>query len=100
MRHDIAASILSREAGIAVRSGCFCAQPYIQKLLKVTPEQIEAFMKDSCIPRPGAVRISFGLYNTFSEIDILDAVIRFIIDNKKAYIEKYTILSNINNIAN
>lgn len=69
IHHHLVADILSNEAGIAVRSGCFCAQPYVWKLLKLTPEEIENYTKIH--PRPGMVRISFGLYNDFTEIDIL-----------------------------
>lgn len=87
--HSAVASILSCEAGIAVRSGCFCAQPYIQKLLNVSQVQIKDYMKHPDAPRPGMVRLSFGLYNTFSEIDTLIDMIRKIIKYKSLYIRKY-----------
>lgn len=35
--HERVATILSNQAGIAVRTGCFCTQPYIQKILAITP---------------------------------------------------------------
>jgi selenocysteine lyase/cysteine desulfurase len=54
-----------------VRSGCFCAQQYIQQLLKLTKEQISYYKANESALRPGMVRISFGLYNTFEEIDRL-----------------------------
>src|SRR3712207_7303780 len=68
--HSTVAKILSYESGISVRNGCFCAQPYIQKLLELTPEQIAEGIKPGN-PRPGMVRISLGLYNTTKEIDVL-----------------------------
>ena len=34
--HELAASILNREAAIAVRNGCFCAHPYLHRLLGLT----------------------------------------------------------------
>lgn len=69
--HERVASMLSHEAGIAVRSGCFCAQPYIQRLLSISPKQMEFYRKNGNSSRPGVVRLSFGLYNNFSEINIL-----------------------------
>lgn len=89
IHHSLVAEILSGEAGIAIRNGCFCAQPYIQKLLKIDPRDIEKFVKNPDMPRPGMVRISFGLYNDFREIDILADMVRTISENKEYYIKKY-----------
>lgn len=71
--HAVAAAILSYEGAIAVRNGCFCAHPYIQRLLKLSDRQSQIYRDE--INRkvryhvPGMIRISFGLYNTKSEID-------------------------------
>jgi selenocysteine lyase/cysteine desulfurase len=89
IHHSLVAEILSGEAGIAIRNGCFCAQPYIQKLLKIEPKEIDKFVKNPDAPRPGMVRISFGLYNDFSEIDILVNTLRVISENKEYYVKKY-----------
>lgn len=69
--HERVASILSNEAGIAVRTGCFCTQPYIQRLLSISPQQMEYYKRNENASRPGIVRLSFGLYNDFSEINTL-----------------------------
>lgn len=87
--HDSIAQILSYEAGIAVRNGCFCAQPYIQELLNISKEEVEQRIKYPNIPHPGMVRISFGIYNDFSEIDILINTLSKIVRNKDYYIKKY-----------
>lgn len=71
IHHEDLAYKLSYSAGISVRNGCFCAQPYVQKLLKISQEKMSRYIKNPNLPRPGMVRISFGLYNDFSEIDIL-----------------------------
>ena len=59
----LAAAILSQERGLACRNGRFCAHPYMTRVLAsqggATPEPNHT---------PGAVRASFGLYNT--EIDV------------------------------
>lgn len=87
--HEMLANILSHEAGIAVRNGCFCAQPYLHRLLKIPKEEIERLIADSTLPHPGVVRISFGLYNNYQEIDIMLRMLYKISKNKKAYIHKY-----------
>lgn len=69
------ASILSFEAGIGVRSGCFCAHPYILHLLDVTEEEYRTYhdrvLQHNRAGLPGLVRMSFGCYNNFADIDRL-----------------------------
>ncbi|KEI01138.1 aminotransferase class V-fold PLP-dependent enzyme [Clostridium botulinum] len=91
--HETVAKILSYESGISVRDGCFCAQPYVQKLLKLTPEQIDERVKTGS-HKPGMVRISLGLYNTTKEIDVLISTLKKIVSSKDAYIKKYSSLPN------
>lgn len=86
--HETLSKILSNEFGIGVRSGCFCAQPYIQKLLNVPFEESVKIAKEGG-RRPGMVRISFGMYNTYQEVDYFIYALRKIINNKKWYLERY-----------
>lgn len=73
MSHVLVAAILSTEAGIAVRNGTFCAQPYVRRLLGLSEAQIEQTHQQvtagSLANLPGLVRVSFGVYNTYAEID-------------------------------
>lgn len=69
MHHEDVAERLSLEGGIAVRSGCFCAQPYVQRLLQIPKREMERYIANPALPHPGMVRASFGLYNTREEID-------------------------------
>ena len=85
MAHEKVATILSNQAGIAVRTGCFCAQPYIQKLLAISPKQMEFYKRNAGVPHPGMVRISFGLYNDFAEIDVLTQWLERIIKHPTTY---------------
>ena len=87
--HNVIANILSDEGGIAVRSGCFCAQPYVQKILNINEEEIKKYMKDDNYPKRGMVRISFGLYNNYSEVDKLLNLLYKICFNRELYIKKY-----------
>ena len=89
--HELTALALAYEGAISVRSGCFCAQPYVQKLLNISEEEIEAYMKNEDKKRPGLVRISFGLYNTFQEVDKLIRLLKVISRNKNYFINKYGI---------
>ncbi|MGI6705021.1 MAG: aminotransferase class V-fold PLP-dependent enzyme [Clostridia bacterium] len=89
IHHETTANILSFEEGIAVRSGCFCAQPYVQRLLKLSGDDIQKHIRAPSRYRPGVVRISFGLYNTYDEIDRLAASLRKIMAYKHAYLQKY-----------
>lgn len=88
--HNITAEILSKEFGIAVRNGCFCAQPYIQKLLRVSAEDIAKYSLNPSALRPGMVRLSFGMYNDIFEIDFLISALNKIVKNKYYYLNKYS----------
>lgn len=84
MDHAKVAAILGYEAGIGVRSGCFCAQPYIFTLLGVGAQEIASLHEDVAgldfRRMPGMVRLSFGCYNTEQEIDtaadVLERIVR------------------------
>lgn len=72
--HFLVAAILGHEFGIGVRSGCFCAHPYILRLLGLCETEARA-VRERMISgdrsnMPGLIRASFGLYNTLEEIDI------------------------------
>ncbi|HEX6383978.1 MAG TPA: aminotransferase class V-fold PLP-dependent enzyme [Anaerolineae bacterium] len=71
--HFLVAAILGHEFGIGVRNGCFCAHPYILRLLQLSPAEVarlEARMRaGNRRQNPGLVRASFGLYNTLAEVD-------------------------------
>lgn len=89
MHHSIIAKALAFEFGIAVRSGCFCAHPYLQKLLKLPSEMVAQMAHTKKDLQPGMVRISFGLYNTIDEVNALLYALTTIIKNKDYYIKKY-----------
>jgi len=77
--HFLAAAILGYEFGIGVRSGCFCAHPYILHLLGLSNEEAaevrHRIMAGNRSEMPGLIRVSFGLYNTIEDVDtLLDAL--------------------------
>ncbi len=56
-----------------MRNGCFCAHPYIKCLLNITDDESnqleQKILRHDRSDLPGAVRMSFGIYNDESEID-------------------------------
>ncbi len=75
VNHFLAAAVLGYEYGIGVRSGCFCAHPYILHLLGLSNAEANEvrrrMMDGDKSEMPGLIRLSFGLYNTRQEVDIL-----------------------------
>jgi selenocysteine lyase/cysteine desulfurase len=82
LSHFLVAAVLGYEFAIGVRSGCFCAHPYILHLLDLSPEDASRvrarMLANDKSDMPGMVRISFGLYNSFEEIDALEQALRAI----------------------
>ena len=79
MSHALVAARLSAEHAIGVRHGCFCAHPYLLRLLDLGPDEVAEY--HAAVKRgdrrrmPGAVRASAGLSTTVADIDrFLDAV--------------------------
>ncbi len=79
MPHALVAARLSAEYAIGVRHGCFCAHPYLMRLLDLSETEIEAYR--DAVRRgdrrdiPGAVRASAGLYTTDADVDRLVAAV-------------------------
>jgi selenocysteine lyase/cysteine desulfurase len=75
LHHARLAAILAYEGAIGVRNGCFCAHPYILRLLRVDGDKYQSFhdrvLGGNRTDMPGLVRVSFGCYNTVEEIDAL-----------------------------
>ena len=80
--HEVAATILNREAAIAVRNGCFCAHTYLHRLLHLedTAELRRRLVAGEDVDLPGAVRPSFGIFNTEEEVDEMVRMIEVIRD--------------------
>ena len=96
MDHGLVSAILNDYFNIAVRNECFCAHPYVEKMLHATHQnQIsELDCQDNNLlwtvePWMGMVRASFGLYTTKNDIDKLIKALANIIKNKKSYINNY-----------
>ena len=93
LHHGLVAAALSHEWGIAVRHGCFCANPYVFHLLHMSKDDVNAVEGDVTAGRkhalPGAVRASLAPYNTEAEVDrFLDAVTQIARGRMKATYEQ------------
>jgi cysteine desulfurase / selenocysteine lyase len=73
VHHGLVAAALSHEWGIAVRNGCFCANPYVFHLLHMNKQAVDAVEGEVTAGHrkalPGAVRASLAPYNTPGELD-------------------------------
>ena len=79
LHHGLVAAALSHEWAIAVRHGCFCANPYVFHLLHMNRDDVAEVEGEVTAGRrkalPGAVRASLAPYNTEAEVDrFLEAV--------------------------
>ena len=96
MDHGLVAAILNDYYNIAVRNECFCAHPYVEKMLHISHE--EEISNLDCIdnnlawniePWMGMIRASFGLYTKESDIDALIIALNDITENKQKFIQEY-----------
>jgi len=79
--HALVAARLSAEHGVATRHGCFCAHPYLLRLLGLSSAEVDAYRADVLRGDrraiPGAVRASAGINTTEADVDrLLHAVAR------------------------
>ena len=77
--HALVAARLSAEWGIGVRHGCFCAHPYLVRLLGLDPAAVDAYREQVRAgdhgAMPGAVRASCGISSRAADVDaLLEAV--------------------------
>jgi selenocysteine lyase/cysteine desulfurase len=89
--HFLLAAILGYEGGIGVRSGCFCAHPYVVHLLNLD-EYTANTWRDQILHgdrshMPGMVRMSFGCYSNTTDVDRLVAMLQRIV--RRDYIGEY-----------
>jgi selenocysteine lyase/cysteine desulfurase len=73
--HFLVAAVLGYEGGIGVRSGCFCAHPYVVHLLGLSDDERQKwrnrYLGGDKSHMPGMIRVSFGCYNDAEDVDRL-----------------------------
>jgi len=86
--HALVAARLSAEDGIGVRHGCFCAHPYLMRLLGLNHAEVTGFRDE--VRRgdrrrmPGAVRASGGINTTDADVARLLAAVARIASGEPA----------------
>lgn len=80
MHHGLVAARLSAEHGIGVRHGCFCAHPYLLRLLGLGRDDVAKaraqVLANDRRHIPGAVRASCGLGTTIGDVNALLQAVR------------------------
>ncbi len=83
LSHFLVAAILGYEGGVGVRSGCFCAHPYVVDLLDLDEKSAKTWrqrvLSGDRSQMPGLIRASFGCYNDESDIDVLTEMLERIV---------------------
>jgi selenocysteine lyase/cysteine desulfurase len=79
--HALVAARLSAENGIGVRHGCFCAHPYLMRLLGFSEAEVAEYRNEvrrgDRSRMPGAVRASAGINTTEEDVSrLVQAVAR------------------------
>ncbi|MCW2578676.1 MAG: sufS2 [Blastococcus sp.] len=83
--HEVVAARLAADHGIGARSGCFCAHPYLARLLGLSDAAVRAFHDDARTGRqdrvPGAVRISCDRTTGPADLQALGHALRTIAED-------------------
>ncbi len=86
MHNALVAAIFGTEGGIGLRNGCFCAHPYVKRLLKMNPEDDKKLTAEMVAGNksniPGLVRASLGCYNNEEDIDRFLEILQMITAGK------------------
>ncbi|HET6873246.1 MAG TPA: aminotransferase class V-fold PLP-dependent enzyme [Acidimicrobiales bacterium] len=86
--HALVAARLSFEYGIGVRHGCFCAHPYLIRLLGLSEDEVHAYRRavraGDRRAVPGAVRASAGINTSVEDVDRLLGAVAHIASRSEA----------------
>jgi selenocysteine lyase/cysteine desulfurase len=93
--HNLAAKELAEYGGIGIRDGCFCAHMLVHQVLNIQKIRIlGAEMTSIIIPEktrmciPGLLRVSFGIENTISDVEILLRAIESLMKKSRSVLNK------------
>ncbi|MHA2179850.1 MAG: aminotransferase class V-fold PLP-dependent enzyme [Promethearchaeota archaeon] len=93
--HNLAAKELAEYGGVGIRNGCFCAHMLIQQILNTQQIRIlGAEMTSIIMPEktrmclPGTLRVSFGIENDESDVEILLKTIEILMNKPRFPLNK------------
>lgn len=91
MHHGLVAARLATEFGIGVRHGCFCAHPYLVRLLGLGCDGVATarsqVLRGDRRDIPGAVRASAGLGSSVADVDALLDALRVVVSEDSPPVE-------------
>lgn len=91
--HTIVSKALADYFAIATRNGCFCAHPYVKRLMNVDDETFrlyeERLLGGDRRVTPGMVRASLGIYSSGRDIERLLKAVRWIAENRERILKEY-----------
>jgi selenocysteine lyase/cysteine desulfurase len=84
INNGLVSSILNHEGAIATRNGRFCAHPYLSFLMgrNDSVEIVQRLKNREKFDIGGAVRISFGIFNTLVEVDRVIDMLKIVSGHK------------------
>jgi selenocysteine lyase/cysteine desulfurase len=89
--HALVAARLSAEFAVGVRHGCFCAHPYLIRLLGLSEDEVHRYRRDVLAGDrrsiPGAVRASAGISATVADVDRLCEAVAVIAEDSPPPVE-------------
>lgn len=86
--HGIVSAYLNDYFAIMTRNDCFCAQPYVRRLVNRACEA-RGYCEPIQAGKTGMVRASFGLYTGFEDIQTLVDALKFLVANREAICSQY-----------
>ncbi len=93
LHHAVVAHYLNDFHDIAVRNECFCAHPYVKRLLQVDTGTEVAYRSEMKAHDrrhvPGAVRASLGVYSTGADVDALVTALEQLVADRDAIAARY-----------
>jgi selenocysteine lyase/cysteine desulfurase len=96
--HGLVAAFLDDTHAIAVRNECFCAHPYVKRLLGVTDAQEASYLSEMAAGErrnvPGMVRASFGMYSVPEDVEALAEGLTELVRERERVVAAYRSLPN------
>lgn len=93
VEHGLAAAYLDDEHNVAVRNGCFCAQPYVKELLNPDCNTVDrvrhAATGGDHRHAPGMIRASLGVYSRMEDVDALGSAVERLVRDRDRVIASY-----------
>jgi cysteine desulfurase / selenocysteine lyase len=100
LAHGLVAAFLNDTHAIAVRNECFCAHPYVKRLLGVTDAAEAAYLSELAEGErrnvPGMVRASFGMYSALDDVEALAEGLAELTRERERVLAAYRSLPNGN----